>query len=318
MSRPKTDSPLTRFIRTPRGALGLVLGAIIFVGGLVYFLETRHLGMLMVITGIALAVPVLFEGTFTVRRSLAAIRQSTQKATEQTRSIASIAKSADSIDKRVRLNEADMSKLATASAQPKQIVTAESNLPVDQIHDWIGMTRQVGARNISISAATGVFEAISNHLPTTTVHLGSGISTAWVGTCLAHLQPRPSRTAGLVDSEAEIAAFQAVSGASRTDEQASCQLLPSNPVPAASLGGVTAHSADMVVIDYGGLTSQESLANNIPALFFAWLRPKTPVIIVDSTAIDVRPAVQAFIQAHPRFYVKNVSKSYNHAELIGT
>lgn len=317
MLRPKIDSPLTRFLRTPRGILGLVIGALIFVGGLILFVETSNVGNFLIVIGIAVTVPVLFEGTFTVRRSLAGIRQSTQRTTEQTRNIASIAKSADSINKSVRLNEADVSKVLIAAGQPRHATVNDSHLPIDLIRDWVGMSRHEEGRNISIAAACGIFEAIGHHLPTTAVHVGSGKSTAWIANCLAHLQPRPSHAAGLVDSDREVAAFQAVSGAAQADDLATCQVLPSGPVPGASLAGVTAHSADMIVIDYGGIASGESLTNSIPALYFKWLRPKTPVIIVDSTAIDVRPAVQAFLHAHPRFYVKTMSKSYNHAELIG-
>lgn len=97
-------------------------------------------------------------------------------------------------------------------------------------------------------------------------------------------------TAGLVGSDQEIAAFRAVVGAAQ-EANASCDLLPASPVPAASLSGVTAHSADMVVIDFGAIASGTVLTDNIPALYFNWLRPKTPVVIVDSSAIDVRPAV---------------------------
>ncbi|MCP1415190.1 hypothetical protein [Paenarthrobacter sp. A20] len=318
MLRPKIDSPLARFLRTPRGILGLAIGALIFAGGLIFFVETKNLGIFLVITGIAIAVPVLFEGTFTLRRSLAAVRQSTQKTSEQTQHLAGIAKSADSIDKRVRLNDADVAKLATAAGQPKHSSATDLHFPTEQIRDWVGMTRHADGRNISVAAANGIFEALSHHLPTTAVHVGSGISTAWIANCLAHLQPRPSRVAGLVESDREVAAFRAVSGATQANESASCQLLPSSPVPAASLSGITAHSADIVVIDFGGISSNETLANSVPALYFNWLRPKTPVVIVDSTAIDVRPAVQAFLQTHPRFFVKSISKSYNHAELIGT
>jgi hypothetical protein len=317
MLRPKIDSPLTRFLRTPRGILGLAIGALVFVGGLIFFVETKNLGIFLVVTGMAIAVPVLFEGTFTLRRSLAAVRQSTQKTSEQTRNLAGIAKSADSIDKRVRLNEADVARLATATGQPKHAAAPDFHFPTEQIRDWVGMTRHADGRNISLAAANGIFEAISHHLPTTAVHVGSGISTAWIANCLAHLQPRPSRVAGLVDSESEVAAFRVFSGATQANDLVSCQLLPASPVPAASLSGITAHSADIVVIDYGGISSIEALVNGIPALYFSWLRPKTPVVIVDSTAIDVRPAVQAFLQAHPRFFVKSLSKSYNHAELIG-
>lgn len=318
MLRLKNDSPLTRFLRTPRGILGLAIGALIFAGGLISYLESENLGIFLVVIGLAVAVPVLFEGTYTVRRSLAAVRQNTQKTTEQTRAISNIAKSADSIDKSVRLNETDVAKLVSVGNHTKHVANAEAFPHLEQIRDWVGMTRHVQSRNISVAAASGIFESISHHLPATVVHIGSGISTAWVANCLTHLQPRPSLTAGLVESDQEIAAFRAVLGTAQEDVSASCHLLPASPVPAASLAGVTAHSADMVVIDFGGIASGTALTDNIPALYFNWLRPKTPVVIVDSSAIDVRPAVQAFLEAHPRLYVRNMSKSYNRAELIGT
>ncbi|BCW46623.1 hypothetical protein [Arthrobacter sp. StoSoilB5] len=317
MLRLKNDSPLTRFLRSPRGILGIVVGALIFAGGLIAYFESGNLGFFLVILGLAVAVPVLFEGTHAVRRSLNTARQTTQKTAEQTRAaISNIARSADSIDKRVRLNEADVAKLASTGSHSKHVVT-ESLQPLEQIRDWVGMTRQAEGRNISIAAASGIFESISHHLPATVVHIGSGTSTAWIANCLAHLQPRPSLAAGLVDSDEELAAFRAVSGAAQSDERSTCNLLPAGPVPAASLSGITAHSADMVVIDFGGITSGSVLTDNIPGLYFHWLRPNTPVVIVDSTAIDVRPAVQAFLEAHPRLYVKTMSKSYNRAELIG-
>lgn len=317
MLRLKNNSPLSRFLRTPRGILGLTIGALIFAGGLISYLESRNLGIFLVVIGLAAAVPVLFEGTYTVRRSLAAVRQNTQKTTEQTRAISNIARSADSIDKSVRLNETDVAKLVSVGNHAKHVTNTESFSHLEQIRDWVGMTRHIQSRNISIAAASGIFESISHHLPATVVHIGSGISTAWVANCLTHLQPRPSLTAGLVGSDQEIAAFRAVVGAAQ-EANASCDLLPASPVPAASLSGVTAHSADMVVIDFGAIASGTVLTDNIPALYFNWLRPKTPVVIVDSSAIDVRPAVQAFLEAHPGLYVKNMSKSYNRAELIGT
>lgn len=191
MLRLKNNSPLSRFLRTPRGILGLTIGALIFAGGLISYLESGNLGIFLVVIGLAAAVPVLFEGTYTVRRSLAAVRQNTQKTTEQL-ALYRILPSADSIDKSVRLNETDVAKLVSVGNHAKHVTNTESFSHLEQIRDWVGMTRHIQSRNISIAAASGIFESISHHLPATVVHIGSGISTAWVANCLTHLQPRPS------------------------------------------------------------------------------------------------------------------------------
>ncbi|WP_284980197.1 hypothetical protein [Arthrobacter sp. fls2-241-R2A-200] len=295
----------------------MAIGALIFAGGLTFFLEAEKLGMLLVILGLAIAVPVLFEGTYTVRRSLVGVRNVVQKTAERTSGISNIARSSDLIEKRVGLTAASLAEVVAASSQPKPATVTESPLPLEQIRDWVGMTRHSVGRNVSIAAASGLFESLSRHMPTTAVHIGSGTSTAWVANCLAHLQPRPCQIVGLVETESEVEAFGLVAGAASSDDSVSCRILPSSPAAAASLSGISAHSTDMVLIDYGGLTSGTVLTDCIPALYFRWLRPKTPVVIVDSAGIDVRPAVQSFLEVHSSFYVKYISKSYNYAELIG-
>ncbi|MCW3765165.1 hypothetical protein OCL88_01655 [Paenarthrobacter sp. PAE-2] len=310
------DSSFVRFLRSPRGLLGLGIFFLLVIGGVLHLAGLGSLGIFLVVLGVALAIPVLFEGTHTIRRSLTVLRQGVRKSEEQARAAASAARNQPAPDNRARLDHAELNKLVSVVSQPKQAAAAP-DVQLEQIRDWVGMSRSSNGRNLSVAAANGIFEAIKSHLPSTAVHIGSAVSTAWVANCLSRLQAKPSFAAGLVDSTEELAAFKSMEGLALSADKATCQQLPVAPTPAASLAGITAHTVDMVVIDFGGIANKASVQDNIPERYFTWLRPNTPVVIVDSSAIDVRPAVEEFLAAHPRFYVKKISASLSHAELIG-
>ncbi|MEC3850806.1 hypothetical protein [Paenarthrobacter ureafaciens] len=310
------DSSFLRFLRSPRGLLGLGICFLLVIGGVLHLAGLGSLGIFLVVLGVALAIPVLFEGTHTIRRSLTVLRQGVRKSEEQARAAASAARNQPAPDNRARLDHAELDRLVSAVSQPKQAAAAP-DVQLEQIRDWVGMSRSSNGRNLSVAAANGIFEAIKSHLPSTAVHIGSAVSTAWVANCLSRLQAKPSFAAGLVDSTEELAAFKSMEGLALSADKATYQQLPVAPAPAASLAGITAHAVDMVVIDFGGIANKASVQDNIPQRYFTWLRPNTPVVIVDSSAIDVRPAVEEFLAAHPRFYVKKISASLSHAELIG-
>lgn len=278
------------FTTSRRGQIAVAAGLLAGASSLMGFFDLWALALVGITAGLTVINLLIAENVHRGRLSaVASATREQQSLSGLNKSAARIEASLSELSTRVSKSSGTLPRTVNVSDSASGAAIAELTSSVESIrraHDfqeWWNLHARllkVAPQAATALALPSVLSRLSDGQ--TILFVGTAATASWAYETLIKRQITVGRAYVGFRNATEREDFEAfVAEKSHRLDHVSF-VLDSEPLPAASMGGLPATAVDMMLIDFGASESHQDILASIPVHYWRWLREDTELIVLDS------------------------------------